>query len=748
MNTLRYTLTILILSICLHSGSQEWRMLQLPHQDLLSSSRVLYLMEDHEGVLWYATEGGGVCRDDGIHVDVFKSDNEHPDLLGSNNIASMADAGEDIFIGTYHGAYRLNKHNFSISRLNDVDDKRVDDILVTRDGRLFITSNKQIYEYSSDLHLKKVYPSQWKGKGVYVSHLFEDRQGRIWATQWDGGLVCLESGKFNESKWSMPVAAADVADDPSHDDALWVGTVGMGIVRFVPSTGETTPQPAAPSGICIDLQLSADGRYLWMTALDRLCLFSTDGGKLNELSTEPFTPKGTKVLHRLSKDSRGTLLVAGSEPGPFAIETERVAPWYDGTIADGNVEWMFRERQGLICRDKQTGQESIVSQPGMQLLPFLAKRQGDKGIWATDGTHLFLCQPEGIEHYADLPYRPSALTDDGKGYLWTATGNGICRMSLNTKQTEVMTDEVKDVSALAFTPDGTLWMGTIYGNIYAYVDGKTEKDAYASDTDGDGLTAMSADSAGLLKLVSDHYVRIYDPVRKTLRQQCREEDGTYRIELLETEQGKHWPHPSRQTIVERIPSWLTSWWMCAVYAAILAIIIILLVHNYRLRRQRRIFLKQMTDMRQPAVKPEEEQQKGGDDVTARSEEQEEILPADAGQGEWLKKAIAQVEQNLGNESYNVEQLSQDMCMSRMTFYRKIQAHTGQKPTEFIRTIRLRHAARLLQEGELTVSEISDAIGFSSVSYFSRTFRTMFGVPPTQFGKSTTADSREPSDSPS
>ena len=87
-------------------------------------------------------------------------------------------------------------------------------------------------------------------------------------------------------------------------------------------------------------------------------------------------------------------------------------------------------------------------------------------------------------------------------------------------------------------------------------------------------------------------------------------------------------------------------------------------------------------------------------------------------------------------------------MSRMTFYRKIQAHTGQKPTEFIRTIRLRHAARLLQEGELTVSEISDAIGFSSVSYFSRTFRTMFGVPPTQFGKITTADSREPSDSPS
>ena len=71
-------------------------------------------------------------------------------------------------------------------------------------------------------------------------------------------------------------------------------------------------------------------------------------------------------------------------------------------------------------------------------------------------------------------------------------------------------------------------------------------------------------------------------------------------------------------------------------------------------------------------------------------------------------------------------------MSRMTFYRKIQSLTGQKPTEFIRTIRLRHAAELLREGKLTVTEVSYATGFSSISYFSRSFRTMYGVPPTQF----------------
>jgi transcriptional regulator GlxA family with amidase domain len=101
---------------------------------------------------------------------------------------------------------------------------------------------------------------------------------------------------------------------------------------------------------------------------------------------------------------------------------------------------------------------------------------------------------------------------------------------------------------------------------------------------------------------------------------------------------------------------------------------------------------------------------------------------------WLQQAIAQVEAHLGDDGYSVEQLASDLCMSRMTFYRKIQSATGQKPTEFIRTIRLRRAAELLREGRMTVTEVSYATGFSSVSYFSRCFRAMFGAAPTNFSK--------------
>lgn len=218
---------------------------------------------------------------------------------------------------------------------------------------------------------------------------------------------------------------------------------------------------------------------------------------------------------------------------------------------------------------------------------------------------------------------------------------------------------------------------------------------------------MQVDSSGQLILVYDRYVRIYNTRQKTLRQQSREKENTYCIELQETAPGQRWSHPQRETVVEQQPAWL--WWTLG---ALILVVTLLMVHIIMLRRQRRRFLDTM----------KQENRDAGQAAATPS-----VLT-----DEWLQKAIAQVEANISDDSYTVEQLSNDLCMSRMTFYRKIQSLTGQTPTEFVRTIRLRRAAELLREGRLTVSEIGYMTGFSSVSYFSRCFRSMYGVPPTQF----------------
>ena len=178
---------------------------------------------------------------------------------------------------------------------------------------------------------------------------------------------------------------------------------------------------------------------------------------------------------------------------------------------------------------------------------------------------------------------------------------------------------------------------------------------------------------------------------------------------------------------------MNSWWMWCIYILAITCLIVFIYRYQKLRKQRRIFMNSV--------------KQGLEDKPKAQEQLHETITS-AADKEWLQQAIATVEKNISNENYTVEQLSQDMCMSRMTFYRKIQSLTGQKPTEFVRIIRLTRAAALLREGKMNVKEISFATGFSSVSYFSRCFRTMFGVPPTQYGKTTTADSLEPKETPS
>ena len=100
--------------------------------------------------------------------------------------------------------------------------------------------------------------------------------------------------------------------------------------------------------------------------------------------------------------------------------------------------------------------------------------------------------------------------------------------------------------------------------------------------------------------------------------------------------------------------------------------------------------------------------------------------------EIITRARKLVEEHLADKSYNVDQFSSDMCASRMTLYRKIHSITGLSPSDFIITIRLKHAAHLLSTTSLSASAISERTGFSSPSYFTKHFKKFFGVLPKEY----------------
>lgn len=91
-----------------------------------------------------------------------------------------------------------------------------------------------------------------------------------------------------------------------------------------------------------------------------------------------------------------------------------------------------------------------------------------------------------------------------------------------------------------------------------------------------------------------------------------------------------------------------------------------------------------------------------------------------------------IDENISETSISVTALAGEMCMSRASFFRKMKSLTGMTPNDFVLSYRLNKAAAMLKEGKWRVGEISDMLGFSSASHFSRVFRQKFGKSPKEF----------------
>lgn len=88
-------------------------------------------------------------------------------------------------------------------------------------------------------------------------------------------------------------------------------------------------------------------------------------------------------------------------------------------------------------------------------------------------------------------------------------------------------------------------------------------------------------------------------------------------------------------------------------------------------------------------------------------------------------------ENIENAELSVDEIGRNFGMSRVHLYRKLKALTNQSTSILVRQIRLERVKELLQEGELNISEITYQTGFTSISYFSRSFQKAFGVAPSE-----------------
>jgi AraC-like DNA-binding protein len=99
---------------------------------------------------------------------------------------------------------------------------------------------------------------------------------------------------------------------------------------------------------------------------------------------------------------------------------------------------------------------------------------------------------------------------------------------------------------------------------------------------------------------------------------------------------------------------------------------------------------------------------------------------------FLNKLISYIETHIDNPELNVDSLIGQIHLSRSQLHRKLKALTNLSATEFIRNIRLKRAAQLMQQHPGTIAETVYAVGFNSLSYFSKCFQKQFGVTPKEY----------------
>jgi DNA-binding response OmpR family regulator len=99
---------------------------------------------------------------------------------------------------------------------------------------------------------------------------------------------------------------------------------------------------------------------------------------------------------------------------------------------------------------------------------------------------------------------------------------------------------------------------------------------------------------------------------------------------------------------------------------------------------------------------------------------------------FIRRLKDDIYNNLDNGDFTIDSLVANTNLSRRVFFNKVKSLTGQAPVEFVREIRISHAAQLLKTQQYRIKEVTYMVGFSDIRYFTQCFKDMFGMTPSQY----------------
>jgi signal transduction histidine kinase/ligand-binding sensor domain-containing protein len=403
---------------------------------------VMSVAQDGEGGMWVASpQGDDVLRWKNGKIDRFRLEDEQEPI-------SLCTAKNGVVWFTSYkrcGFFDGRKFQFLPVGANGCGN-----LAPARSGGIWTVVGQQLLRLQEDGTSSAMADLSWLGGADQVAALCEDRRGSLWIGTQGVGLIRFHDGKFDRVPTSSP-AIACLYEDKSGE--LWVGTLGGGLDCVSPrkvfihmAPADRSPNPVGPHDPAVGAMDVDDKGLIWM-AQGHSLVCATDTTNRTFAVAPGWT--GPNGIYAMRSTRTGEIWMGGN--GPHVLRC-----WKDGH---------------LLTEVPLAGMLASFT-PGEEPHQIWAALKPNKGIYEYRGAEFTLLP--GSSEIAD----PVALALDPQHRLWVGTLDGRVYFRTGGRFVEVPTSDPKAGDMVSFiVPDGpdTVWIGRLHSGLYRWHAGRIDK---------------------------------------------------------------------------------------------------------------------------------------------------------------------------------------------------------------------------------------------------------------------------------
>lgn len=513
----------------------------------IAQSQVYSVLQDHRGVLWFGTQGGGLTAFDG---ERFKTFTEKDGLLDNTVNDIKQDKNGNLWLATKKGVCVYNGLKFRTIQTENKQELRANDLCFDKEGRcwiagfdgLYYCNGKEIqsvskannwdativnavfcdqekiyfgtqdgfFLWNTKTHKRTDFSQQTRFMNNAITSIFKDKKGTIWIGTFGDGMYGFNGRSFYRIDWKQELYRTSILDIYEDDEGnLWLASLQQGVIRYSPydATFQQLSETDGLSSRHIRAIIQDNAGNFW---------FGTSGGGVCNYLGRQFTSFNTengirgKLVYAIYKDKKDRTWI-GTDKG---VSQHKGGKWFNFGFAEGfadiqckaitgdeyNNVFLGTEGNGLFWwKDSVfTKLENCQTAHVRSLL-----YAGNKTLWiATAGLGIYQLnyanEAKEWKHFTIdnglLSNRITALLKDSKGNIWYATeknGAGLLSNEGKVIRSFTVNNGLKSNEITSITEDkkGNIWLGTLGSGVECYdrQSGKINHFSYE-----DGLTSAIA----------------------------------------------------------------------------------------------------------------------------------------------------------------------------------------------------------------------------------------------------------------